>query len=219
MPIRLCYGDCVDDLPRGLRVGKHQTQGQFNEQQRFGSEGGIFYFAAPYPNPFRGNVSTVVEFVDTQRVRFEILDLNGGLIEVLADTVQEEGHIYQYQWRPSEGILHGVYQFHAIGEVTSDTVYAVYSEVGDGTYLTGHLVISLGQTDIAGELVVDDSTRFPFLYDGTDRIERTDAQGNILGLIDLGRQVTIILEDEDGGQRGFLRALADSGNDFELVWN
>jgi hypothetical protein len=51
------------------------------------------------------------------------------------------------------------------------------------------------------------------------RIGQTDAQGNHLGLIDLGREVTIILENEDGWQRGFLHTLENSANVVELIWN
>ena len=175
--------------------------------------------ASPYPNPFLRIILASVEVEQSQRVRFEVLDLGGMVIEVLADTIQERGRTYQYQWWPSDDILPGVYQFRAVGEFVSLTNWAVHSEVGGGMYLNGHLVMSLGQTDANGALVVDDSTRFPFLYDSLSEVERTTESGNVLGVVDLGREVTIILENEDGWQRGFLRTLADSGNVFELVWN
>lgn len=217
VPVRLCYGDCVDGLPGGNSLRNGQPREQVYESHRFGGEGDVYIGGSPYPNPVIDRMLTTVFVATTQRIRFEVLDLRGSVIDVLSDSVHKGNHTYQYQWQPSESVVHGVYQLLVVGEQESDSAYAVYSDVREGYYLNGHLVMPIGFTDTNGGVVVDDPTKFPFLYDGLSEPDRTDETGELLGTIDLGRQATFILGEDSTGLRGYLRTLEDSGNEIELI--
>ena len=60
-----------------------------------------------YPNPFNPSASVSFTIPDFGRVRLDVYDVKGSLVETLIDETMRPGH-HKYAWRP-EGLSSGVY--------------------------------------------------------------------------------------------------------------
>jgi len=162
------------------------------------------------PNPFRSRTTFEVAVDSASTVQSTAHTLDGETVQTIVAESIERGR-YQFVW-VAEDLPGGVYEqrthIRSGGAVVDrDTTYAVLvrNELA---------AASLGETAGNGTVSTTARVRFPALYD-LPTIEARDAEGIVLGRIDVSPTVEIVVTTETGVQT-FRRTVAEGENTLTL---
>lgn len=162
------------------------------------------------PNPFRGQAAFEVAVDSAATLQSTAHTLDGKTAQTIVAESVERGR-YRFIWA-AEDLPGGVYEqrthVRSGGDVVArDTTYAVL--VRDELE-----AVSLGETGENGRVSTTARVRFPALYD-VPPIEARDAEGIVLGRIDVSPTVEFVVTTETGVQT-FRRTVAEGENTLTL---
>ncbi len=135
---------------------------------------------APFPSPARDFTTVTFGLDAAGTVRLSILDVSGEVMDIVVDGDFAAG---QHQvFVPLDAYPAGVYP--VVLEVGGERVvrYALKTDAAVEGIVAG-LAIRLGQTDAQGRLVVQDSIRFPALFDVPRQFEVINEIGSVSRLL------------------------------------
>lgn len=184
--------------------------------RRATSASGAVDVSAPSPSPAVRVSSVTFQTSTDGPVRVRLLDIARQAVAVVLDDVLEAGaHRVLVDL---EGVLAGVYRVVVEAGGESAERYLLKTD-GAGDPVPLGLAIYLGRTGADGRVVVNDSTRFPALYDVPRRFVTIDDQGSQLGEFEVGRAIGLVLQNADGDSDGRVVTLRDGGTAVDLTFD
>jgi hypothetical protein len=169
----------------------------------------------------RAAVTIPFSVAQASDIRLAVEDIEGTEVCLLDETTVPAG-LHQRTWiGRDEGGVHqpsGVYAVTLLVRPEGSDVVVL----DDRRYMLMALIdpghLSVGTTDAAGRIVLDDRRLFPHLFDPPD-IPATDETGQQVGTIEITSLVRFYLLDPAGGGRMRFDRTVDGSATFDFVWD